>query len=500
LPPLVERIEVAFGAGELADTRWRFAVGLGVTAAVAVAFVPGAVLGVVLFVAVALVLGASRGRGLAVVGLGMVAAAVLLFPFVPTIAAGGGAALWSGVGELDPWLVLRGVLGTAPGAWAPAAFLPIGAVLGLALARGERRAQAARAAVAALLATALAWLSVAGYLPAWASNAPVYLAVAAVSEAFVIGDGLASALGGMERSSFGFRQIGTALLTGVLVIGIALQALAAIIGTWAIGGPANASAAWSVLDARSEGAFNIVWLGASDGRPFPAPGGDPSGVVEQGDATVTFGLTGRAGSLAVDTGRPLNGAGAPALGDAVAEIVSGTTVHGGALLAPFGVRYVIAAPDTLPAPAAAALGAQVDLEVVPSAGLEIWHNVAALPPAAAVRANARTRLVIASGDAATIQRLGVVPAVPLDPTSAGWQGDAGAQSDAVVATAFDDRWRLDGADEPPHRAFGWSTSFLDVSGPIAIVYGGQLPRTIAMWLLAAIWVAALWITRKPVRR
>jgi GT2 family glycosyltransferase len=500
MPPLVERIEVAFGGGELADTRWRFAIGLGVTAAVAVAFVPGAVLGVVVFVAVAVALGASRARGLALVGLGSAAAAVLLFPFVPTIASQGGAALWSGIGELDPWLVLRGVLGMAPGAWAPAAFLPIGAVLALALARGERRAQAARAAVVALFATALAWLSVAGYLPNWASNAPVYLGLAAVTEVFVIGDGLASALGGMERSSFGFRQIGTVVLTGVLIIGIALQAIAAVIGTWAIGGGDKASAAWSVLDARSEGRFNIVWLGGRDGRPFPSPGGDPTGVVEQGDATVTFGLTARSGSLAVDTGRPVNGAGAPALAHAVAEIVSGTTVHGGALLAPFGVRYVIAAPDTLPPPATAALGAQVDLEVVPSAGLEIWHNVAALPPAAAVHADAPTRAAIASGDPATIQRLGVVPAVPLEPTAAGWQGDAGARSDAVVATAFDDGWRLDGSDESPQQAFGWSTSFPDVSGPIDIIYGGQLPRTIAMWLLAAIWAAALWITRKPVRR
>jgi GT2 family glycosyltransferase len=500
LPPLVERIEVAFGEGSLADTRWRFAVGLGVTAAVAIAFVPGAALGVLLLVAVALVLGASRARGLALVGLGMIAAAVLLFPFMPTIAAQGGAALWSGIGELDPWLVLRGVLGAAPGAWAPAAFLPIGAVLALALARGERRAQATRAAFAALLATALAWLSVAGYLPAWASNAPVYLALAAVTEAFVIGDGLASALGGMERSSFGFRQIGTGVLTVVLVAGIALQSVAAIIGTWAIGGADKASAAWSVLDARSEGTFNVVWLGARDGQPFPAPGGDPSGVVEQGDATVTFGLTGRSGSLAIDTGRPVNGAGAPALADAISEIVSGTTVHGGALLAPFGARYVIAAPDTLPPAAAAALGAQVDLEVVPSAGLEIWRNVVALPPAGALHAEAQARTVIASADPAAIQRLGVVPSVPLDPTGAGWQGDAGARSEAVVATAFDDQWRLDASDEPPQRSFGWSTSFPDVSGPIAIVYGGQLPRTIAMWLLAAAWAAALWITRKPVRR
>jgi GT2 family glycosyltransferase len=496
LPALVERIEVAFGAAELADTRWRFAVGFGVTAAVAVAFEPGALLAVALFAAVALALGAWRARGLTLVAAGMLAGAVLLFPFLPTIAAHGGTAMWSGVGELDPWLTLRGVLGAAPGAWAPAAFLPVGAVLALALARGERRAQAARAAIAALLATGLGWLSVAGYLPTWASNAPAYLALAAVTEAFVIADGLASAIGGMERASFGFRQIGTVVLSVVLIVGIALQSVAVTIGTWAIGGPEKASAAWSVLDARSAGTFNIVWLGARDGHPFPAPGGDPTGVVEQGDATVTFGLTGRSGALAVDTGRPLTGPGAPALAEAIAEIVSGSTVHGGSLLAPFGVRYVIGRPDAT----ASALGAQVDLEVVPSAGLAIWRNVAALPPAAVVRDDDETKAIIESSDPEAIQRLGAVPAVPLEATGAGWSGDAGHGSVAVIATAFDDQWRRDGSDQPPRPAFGWSTSFPDVSGPLSIVYGGQLPRTIAMWIFAGVWAAALWITRKPVRR
>jgi hypothetical protein len=31
-------------------------------------------------------------------------------------------------------------------------------------------------------------------------------------------------------------------------------------------------------------------------------------------------------------------------------------------------------------------------------------------------------------------------------------------------------------------------------------YGSQLPRSIEIWLLAGLWLAALWITRKPVAR
>ena len=40
-----------------------------------------------------------------------------------------------------------------------------------------------------------------------------------------------------------------------------------------------------------------------------------------------------------------------------------------------------------------------------------------------------------------------------------------------------------------------------VEGPsVSIRYGAQLSRTIAMWVLAAVWLVALWITRKPVAR
>jgi len=500
LPPLVERIEVAFASEDLADTRWRFTVGLAVTIAVAIAFAPGVALAVGMFLIVAALLGASRRRGLALAALGAVGGAVLLFPFVPTIAGQGGLGLWSGIGQLDPWLLLRGVLGDAPGAWGPALFLPVGALLGLALASGARRGQATRAGVAAVCALALAWLSSAGYLPTWAANAPAYLALATVCEAFVIGDGLASALGGMGRASFGFRQIGTVLLSAVLVAGLVLQTLAALVGSWAIGGAGNVTPAWSVLDARSLGDYNIVWLGGTDGHPFPAPGGDPTGVVDAGGATSTFGLTGRSGSLAIDTGRPLTGAGEPALRDTLAEILTGTTVHGGALLGTFGVRYVLADPDRLPAAAEAALQAQVDLELVPSAGLVIWRNINALPPAGVLDASATTTAIVASDDAATIQRLEPVAAWPLAPTGAGWSGDAGRGTLAVVATAYDPAWELAGSGATPQRSFGWSTSFGGVGSEVTIIYGGQLPRTVAMWLLAFLWAASLWITRKPVRR
>ena len=499
LPALVERVDAAFAGAEPSDGRWRYTVGLAVTIAVGVAFVPAVTLAVALVALIGFVLGSGRLRGLALTCGALVGAAVLLFPFVPTIASNGGSGLWSGIGQLDPWKVIRVSLGHAPGDWAPAAFLPVAGLLGLALAAGQRRGQAARAALVGAVALVLAWLSAAGYLPAWASNAPVYSALAAVCMAFLVGDGLASALGGMERASFGFRQIGTVLLTVVLVLGLSLQAMAAMVGNWSIGGGDKVPAAWSVLAASTKGAYNVVWLGAPRGEPFPAPGGDPTGMIEQGAATVAYGLTDRQGALAIDTGRGLTGAGEPALRDALHDLLSGSTVHGGALLAPFGVRFVIVADDQLPEAARAALQAQVDLELVPSAGLLIWRNVAALPPAGVLHADRETASIVSASDPEVIQRFEPVPTTPLAASEGGWSGPAEGGDLVVVATAFDGAWELAGGSQP-QVAFGWGTSFTDAPADVSIRYGDQLPRTIATWLLAIVWGVALWITRKPVRR
>ena len=186
--------------------------------------------------------------------------------------------------------------------------------------------------------------------------------------------------------------------------------------------------------------------------------------------------------------------------EALGEILSGTSVHGGALLAPFGVRYLVASDDQLSDAARTSLDAQVDLDVVPAAGLAIWVNDTFLPPAAVLAANAKTANLLSAGQPAATQRLTAVPAVPLPPVEGGWSGATGGGNLAVLSTEFDDAWRVQGRTVLPAPAFGWATSF-PLSGPsISIRYDAQVPRTIAIWILAAVWAAALWITRKPVAR
>jgi GT2 family glycosyltransferase len=500
LPALVERIEVAFRGDAPPDGERRFTAGLAVTLAVGVAFVPGTFLLVVLLGLIGSVGGRARVRGLGRLAAATIGAGILLFPFVPTVLAAGGAGLHSFLGATDPWQIVRLVLGDAPGAWVVAYFLPVASVLGLALVGDELRPTAVRAGVAACAALALAWASAAGYLPPALANAPAYTALAATEQALLVAFGIASVSGALGRESFGFRQVGALLLTAVLTAGLVLQSLAAVVGGWAIGGRDAIPAAWAVVDSSAKGEFRVLWIGSNDGRSFPAPGGDPLGVVQAGEATIRWGLTTRAGTTALDIARPLAGPGADALQEAIAEIVSGTTTHGGALLAPFGIRYVVAEEAALPSAARSLFDEQADLDTVPATGLLIYRNAVGLPPAGVVDASTADRRIIEEDDPAVIQQLLPMPVTPLDQVDGGWAGPTAAGNIAVISTEFDGSWKLEDSSAQPERAFGWSTSFPVSTSSIRIENGAQLASTIAVWILAGLWAMALWITRKPVRR
>ncbi len=325
--------------------------------------------------------------------------------------------------------------------------------------------------------------------------------MAAIAEAILVAVGIASVASGLERESFGFRQIGTGALTVVLATGLIFQAIATATGTWGVGGEDRLPAAWFLVDSSVPGSFRILWLGADDGSPFPAPGGDPEGVVEVGGATVAYGITGRGGTSAFDLGRPVVGRGQDALEATLVELLSGSTSHAGALLAPFGVRFVVAGTGSLPDEARAALDRQVDLDHRPATDLVLFHNAVMLPPATVLEADAATEAIVASSDPSEIQRFRTVPGSALAAVEGGWLGPSGGGNLAVLSTEFDGSWELEGSELPPEVSFGWATDFpVRGQATVRVIYGAQLPRTIESWLLAFLWVAALWITRKPVRR
>jgi hypothetical protein len=233
-----------------------------------------------------------------------------------------------------------------------------------------------------------------------------------------------------------------------------------------------------------------------------APGGDPEGVVPNGPSSLRFGLTGRAGVVATDTGRALTGSGERYLERALAEMISDSTTHGGALLAPLGVRFVVAQHSDLPGDVAAIFDAQVDLDREGTSGLLIYRNAAALPPAAVLPADKEVARIVGSADLAAIERS---PSVrpSLSSVPGGWAGEAPSPGLAVVSTEFDPHWLLrapNGEVVRPSEAFGWSTVFDAPAGELHVRFDAQWVRTVETIVLGLLWLAALWITRKPVAR
>jgi hypothetical protein len=122
-----------------------------------------------------------------------------------------------------------------------------------------------------------------------------------------------------------------------------------------------------------------------------------------------------------------------------------------------------------------------------------------MPTAAVLDVGDATSDLIADGSPTAVARLGRVRTSPLRRVEGGWDGGEGS-GPVFLSTEFDDAWTLEGSDATPATAFGWATSFGTTDAPVEVRYGAQLPATIQAWLLAVVWGAALWITRKPVAR
>jgi hypothetical protein len=107
--------------------------------------------------------------------------------------------------------------------------------------------------------------------------------------------------------------------------------------------------------------------------------------------------------------------------------------------------------------------------------------------------------VIASDDMATAATWLPVPSTPLEEVPGGWDGPA-AEGTVFLSTEFDPGWELGGRDADPEVAFGWATSFRADGEPVRVRHEGGVAASIEVALLAILWLAALWVTRKPVAR
>lgn len=496
LPAAWDRLDVLFAA-ERPERLGKAIVSLGVAAAVGTAFFPGTVLALGPIVLALLLAGRHRGRGLLLTVAGAVAAAALVFPILADLLKAPGAELSSRVGTTDLWAIARLAPGGGPGTWTIATFLPIAAIVCFGVVGSEHRGRAWRAMLLAVAGLGLAWASAARWLPDALTNQSAYLVLAGLAMAALLGYGVATLGARMGKEAFGVRQLAAALLAVVVSVGFGAQALQAALGEWEVG-KNGLPPAWPVVSASSQGEFRILWLGRPGGERFPAPGGDPTALLQSRAASLRYALTDRDGITALDLGRGQFGPGYGFLADALGEIVAGDTRHAGQLLAPLAVRFVVADEGDLPPAVIERLEDQLDLYAVPAGGLTIYRNPAALPVASVIA----SRDFATAADAEDLAALAALPEIaasPLKRADGGWQGSA-TQGAAYIATQFHEDWRAanDGVRVEPERPFGWALGFPVGSGDLAIEHTGDWVRVAEMVALGLLWIAALWITRKPV--
>lgn len=518
IPALIFMAGVPWLAGKLATpfdhrerlgiARWVVGAGLGL--AILCSFYPGAVLAAgVVVVATLLIPPAAvrRIRGLATAGAALGVAAILVFPLTLDLARGSGRGLGDLAGTPSFGALARLSLGPAPGSWPTGFFLPAAAALAVLFVSERHRATALRAGVGVVLSLYLAWLAAAGYLPGAMSNPVAFIGVAAFGYSLLTGLGLASLLHGVSRTAFGTRQVGAAAMAAVLVTGLFAQLVQAGKASWNVGGPERIPAAYPVAGEAGGPPYRVLWLGGAGGGAFPAPGGLPDGTVQAGAASVRFAVTDPTGASALDVGRPDVGPGYDRLRDSLVEVLGGETRHGGALLAAFAIRFIVAAPNDLPTVAFRRLTRQLDLDQVPARGLMILRNAKAIPLATEIR-DREWRRAAESTRLDTVQTLPPIRGRPLvrDPSEERFVGPDGTQRSLILLSEqFDPRWRLEpkGGREPvaSERAFGWATGFRTGPAPsgYTIRFAGQRTRTIQVLLLALLWGAALWMTRRPAR-
>jgi hypothetical protein len=505
LPWLVTRLILAFAGRRRGELRTIVGAALGIAALAS--FLPGVLLAVplVLIAAFALPAGGERLRGLARVGLAAVLAGALALPVVVGVVASHGAALSDQAGHPTFLSALRVAIGSAPGAWRVAFFLPVAAALGLALATGSLGRSAVRSMVLVLAGVYLTWAAGAWWLPAPLDNPVVFAGIAAFGMCTLAAIGLQSVQADLPRASFGYRQLSSVVMVAVIGVGLIGQTFQAARGAWEVGGAQGIPAAYSVVAGAAAVPARVLWLGRRGGAALPAPGGVVQGEVGAGSSSVRYAVTGTGGASALDFGRAETGIGYAELERTIGALLSGSTRHAGAMLAPFGIAYVVAARGDLPSGAALVLSEQVDL-VSASAGTLVIYRDPVAAPLRSLILDPVWASTARSNDMSSFAALPPPRGEPLQQHGDVWSLASGSVSGGLVLLSqqFDGRWHLDtstGATVGPERAFGWAMGFRVPAGAGSIAVGpaGQAARSAQVFLLSMLWLAALWITRRRSR-
>jgi hypothetical protein len=391
---------------------------------------------------------------------------------------------WSAPSFLDLLRASDGSYGSSWLGW----LLPLGALLGLVLCRGERRVMAIKAATIATLTLVIASLDAHHWMGSFAPDLSVLLALYVVMLALLIGLGVSALEHDLRQAGFGWRQICGALSVAVLVV--AALPFLAIFASGRFDLPsASVAESLSALAPSDAGGYRVLWLG--DPSVLPLAGWSVAPGLEA--ATSMDGLPGGANLFAApDSGTT------DVLLSAVQLALEGRTVRLGQLLAPAGVSAIVvmnaAAPEiagvqTVPYHPVAtslltALGRQTDLS------LELETN------SVEVYSNSLFHGLIAqsspSGWQAVLAGPGVTGAV--NPGSTVLSGLA-------PASAF--TLDVDGHAAARHTLYGWAPTYQVTTAEIApsaklVLHRVPLDGLVALFTLllwATVWLGFGWVHR-----
>ena len=192
--------------------------------------------------------------------------------------------------------------------------------------------------------------------------------------------------------------------------------------------------------------------------------------------------------------------------EALAEIVSGATTHGGALLAPLGVRFVVAQERRPPRRRSEHVLGRAGR---PRPGGRVGaHHLPERRGAPARRGASpptkRSAAIVASAELGAIEQLPSLRLPPLAAVEGGWAGEAPApgpwwcrRSSAPTGSSRAPTGTIVG---PARRSDGRRRSMLAGRVELRVRFTEQWVRTVETLVLGLLWLAALWVTRKPVSR
>lgn len=424
-------------------------------------------------------------------------AAVLLVPWSFDLLTSGSWSTLAGVATSDDrgfgfGALLRfqtGPMGAPPLGWA----LLVVAILPLFVGRGWRLAWASRMWLAALACVVVAWAGGRGWLPVRLQSPEVLLAPAACALATAAALGAVAFTVDLRRYRFGWRQAGSVVAGGVLVLWTLPVFSLVPDGRWnATSNEAIRSLAW-MEPLAADGAFRVLWLGDPTVLPLDGwPLGDGVAYATSRD--------GRPDYTDLLPGPP--SAATRSIARAVRMASAGDTTRLGRLLAPMAVRYIVV-PRQLSA------GGQAKERALPpprlERGLEAQLDLRMLPadPAMTVYENTAWgagRAVISPPDRPPPETLGAGADLNgSQPVLTGggpvrYRGRLPQAGNVLFSETPASAWqlRVDGSAAPRDRAFSVANLYrVDRPGPAELRLNTPWLTYVALTINLALWMGAL---------